>query len=1491
MTRSVDAEQEIRTLKALLRKSLGTIREINSSNSVGTKNEPLAIVGMACEFPGGVTTPDQYWELLSSGRECVRDEPVSEWLNEVYRGYFQRNPLAAGKARANYLDRDVMRFDPRSFNISPREARDMDPTQRLALKLTAQAFERAGHRPRGTGGRVGVYFGVIGGEYGALARNSADPGAYVATGSLNSVVAGRISHTFDFTGPAVAVDTACSSSLVALHLAAEGLRAGDCDVAVVGGVNLLLDPSIFTVLAGVSALSADGRCRPFAAAGEGYGRGEGGGVVILKRQGDAVRDRDEILALVRATAVNHDGTCSGLTVPNGRAQRDLMETALLRSGLRPGDIDYLEAHGTGTPLGDPIEMAAVSAVYCGDRADDRPLPVGSVKAQIGHLEAASGIASLIKLVLALQNRRIPAQLVAGEPNHNIDFDRLKLRPATGTEHLREHAVGALSSYGFSGTNGHAIVSAAEVPEYHASAGRQLRTAPIVLSGRSAAALTEQAQELAGHLRNCDVAAVDVGYTLAVGRDHGPFRMQLLADTREEIIRALEARLAMPRLGTLSRLRETGPAKSAFILGADVASIRRWYGEFAPFRGGFDAVAEAWAGIGGDPLHRWLDTTEVPARPGAAAALQLALLCGAVRLWQQFGIRPEIWAAEGIACYAVAIETRVLGIREALAEATRLVEGSSSDSDGSSIRTRSILDDAVICPRDGELLSSRAVAEPGYWAQAATASADFTKAAGIFTDFGVHVALLLGMNAESAAHRAISTRVNTVVCENDTDPVRSLTGTLSRLYELGFDIDWEPLFDGVEARRISLPTSVFDESTYAFDATPSTRNSAVTERKSLEAIRLLSPTGGAEVEFAVDPFELELADTHHVVHIGFFVEMLMSGLAVLDADRRYAIADMHFTTALVARQEPMTVRLVLEGIDGPEPDFSFYSLTDPAANRWERHVHGTVVPGIPSTQPERRNRSIAQRYQGGDEFYAEMLQRGLDLGPSVRGVGDVHRDGTDVWATVAPAHDAAPERAVARVSPALLDSCAQLFHAAMPQDARSSAFMVERLQNLVIHPGGPAGIAELRVENLSIAPGATVAQASMRMLDAEGRPVVECATCTVRLIDGGIKSVLAASGPVDDAMQVTEAERAAAAVGDRGSVEATVRRLLAHLTDTPATEIGPADSTTALGVDSLQATALYRALAPLDGQAKLTLADIVAGISVADLSALLGSRSGAQQAPAAAAAPAGVTETVVTRRSFLKPARDAARVRLLCIPYGGGTTLLFQQWQTLLGDDIDVCPVALPGRGERLAEPLVPNVYDIVDALEPEAAAVCDKPLVIYGHSAGALVGYLLAARLRRRGITAVSHVVVGAFSGPDGDPNPFHRSCLNALAEAGFPDIPDRDQIRAMDADALHELARLMMFPAARGVDVAFLRLALPILAADIRLVGSFAFADAEVLDVPITAIHGVKDDRVAEAEVRQWEHRTTGPFTFRAVPGDHFFLHPDQDQRKVLDIIREVLK
>ncbi|RKG91717.1 SDR family NAD(P)-dependent oxidoreductase, partial [Corallococcus sp. CA053C] len=423
--------------------------------------EPIALIGMACRFPGGCDSPEALWRFLLDGGDAIVDVPKERWDPEAF---FHPDPDAAGSMyvrQAGFLREAPSLFDARLFGISPREATDMDPQQRLLLEVSWEALERAGLAPDSLAGSpVGVFVGMGSAEYGLLPRAARQFNAYTATGLATNIASGRIAHRLGLQGPALTVDTACSSSLMAVHLACDSLLRGESDVALAGGVNLMVSPYTFVSLCRLHALAPDGRCKTFDASADGYGRAEGGGLVVLKRLCDARRDGDNVLAVLLGSAANHDGASSGLTVPNGLAQQALLRKALAAAGLEPERISYVESHGTGTSLGDPIEMQALGTVYGQRPASVGAFTVGAVKANLGHLEAAAGIAGLIKTVLCLQHRAIPKQLHLRQLNPHIRLERMRAQlPWDTLAWDGDGRTAGVSAFGFSGTNVHVIVGA------------------------------------------------------------------------------------------------------------------------------------------------------------------------------------------------------------------------------------------------------------------------------------------------------------------------------------------------------------------------------------------------------------------------------------------------------------------------------------------------------------------------------------------------------------------------------------------------------------------------------------------------------------------------------------------------------------------------------------------------------------------------------------------------------------------------------------------------------------------------------------------------------------------------------------------------------------------------------------------------------------------------------------------------------------------------
>lgn len=612
--------------------------------------EPIAVVGIGCRLPGDVGTPNAFWDLLLEGRDGIIDVPADRWNLSAYH---DRVPGHRGKivTRRGGFVGDLDRFDAAAFGISPREAEMMDPQQRLLLEVAWESLEDAGLIARELAGTpTGVFVGISNIDYSIIqSRDARNANAHSGTGIALSIAANRISYVFDFRGPSIAIDTACSSSLVAIHLACRSLWSGESRVAIAGGVNRIIDPSVSVGFSLATMLAPDGRCKAFDARADGFVRAEGAGLLVLKPLSAARLDRDRVYAVIRATGVNQDGHTVGIALPSGEAQKALIAEVYGRAGIEPHEVGYVEAHGTGTAAGDPIEADAIGTILGRGRTGGDRCLIGSVKTNVGHLEPASGVTGAIKVALALQHGIIPGQRNFESPNPNIDFEALKLEVVTAATPFRTPGTkrAGINSFGFGGTNAHALFEEAPRGEERTEAPPE-RTQPVLfpLSAKSAGALVGLATALSARLATSEPPSFDdLLYTAALRRDHLPFRAGLVARSCAELSTELDAFLASGGAG----LKRAASKRSRIVFVCSGMGPQ-WWGmgrellQSSPvFREAIERCDAHFEKLSGWSLVAAMLADESDSKMNRTEVSQptnFALQVGLAALWASWGIEPD-----------------------------------------------------------------------------------------------------------------------------------------------------------------------------------------------------------------------------------------------------------------------------------------------------------------------------------------------------------------------------------------------------------------------------------------------------------------------------------------------------------------------------------------------------------------------------------------------------------------------------------------------------------------------------------------------------------------------------------------------------------------------------------------------------------------------------------------------------------------------------------
>lgn len=1051
--------------------------------------EPIAIIGIGCRFPGA-KNPEAFWQLLCDGVDAITEIPANRWdLRELY----DPDPDKPGKmnSRCGGFLQQVDQFDPHFFGISPREAAAMDPQQRLLLEVAWEALEDAGQvRSHLSGTRTGVFVGISNNnDYSQMRPDfSSQLGNYDLTGNALNIAAGRLSYLFNFRGPSMAIDTACSSSLVAVHLAIQSLLNKESTLALAGGVNLILSPTGHIGLTKLKALSPDDRCKTFDAEANGYVRSEGAGFVVLKPLSKALADSDPIYALIRGSAVNHDGRAKGLTVPYGPAQEALIRQALDNAGVAPAQISYIEAHGTGTPLGDPIEAIALGSVLATDRPTGSYCAVGAVKSNIGHLEAASGIASLIKVALSLKHQQIPPSLHFQKPNPYIPFDTLPLRVQQTLEPWPQGsspALAGVSSFGFAGTNAHVVLEGA--PQGVLEHEESLSSAYLLpLSAHSPEALQSLAQAYQNFLIDKDPDAAllrDICYTASVRRSHHDHRLALSVHSIAEVRERLQDFLpgAETKLSSGHKHRNRRP-KLVFVFSGQGPQWWAMGRELLEQEPVFRAVLEqcdallgshtSWSlleELTADESQSRLDETEI-AQP-ALFAVQVAL----AHLWRSWGIEPNAVVGHSLGEVAAAHIAGALS----LADAVQLI-----------CHRGRLMQRAI----EGELVQ----AVQGIQPQPGTIPifSTVTGQLALGTDFD---AAYWGRNLKQpvlfeAAIEALVKSGQTVFVEISPHPVSgyisqylsdlgkegfvlpslrrgqaeraTILGSLGTLYTLGYQVDWNKLYPP-GCRVVRLPSYPWQRERYWFEHKPKrmqafSRNGD-TPPHPLLGQRLRSALKETLFESQLSTDLLPFLVGHQVYGMvvlpgAAYLEIALAAAAAALGSGPYVLREVSIQEALVLPEDAgRTVQLILTPEGGGAASFQILSLAvdeGDGTSSWTLHATGKVHAGqtdqvqTPVSLEDLQVRCQEELSAGA--YYEQLRVRGLEYGPSFQGIEQLWRRDGEALGRIRLPEALVSEAEAYQLHPVIMDSGLQLLFATLSSDGEGDTYLPVGLDSLRVY---------------------------------------------------------------------------------------------------------------------------------------------------------------------------------------------------------------------------------------------------------------------------------------------------------------------------------------------------------------------------------------------------------------------------------------------------------
>jgi len=1336
--------------KNQLAKALKAIRQLKqevakSTTSRSKSPEPIAVIGMACRFPHNVNTPDEYWELLRDGVDAIQKMTDERWDISKF-GTNQKG--VKGKAyisKAGWLKNPKL-FDAGYFNISPEEAKYIDPSQRILLETSFEALENAGLNLNEIyGSQTGVFIGNAGIDYSQKHLTPYTPemiGDYSVTGAGMYSHAGRISYSAGLHGASMVVSTACSSSLVATHLACQSLNSGESELAIAGGSNLILTPEVHIALSSMDALASDGKSKAFDASADGYGRGEGVAVLILKRLSDAQRDNDFIHAIIRGTAVNQDGKSNGFTAPNGKAQELLLQKALEDAQLSPEQVSFIETHGTGTKLGDPIELEAIKSVFEKNRSTENPLYVGTVKTNIGHTEGTAGIAGAMKVILSMQHRKIPQNNHFNTPNPYFDWDAMPLKvPTKLTDWKGDTLRAGVSSFGISGTNAHLILEQAPIPKKTAhQTDNQIYILPI--SAKNPQALKEYAQKYVSFFQDSEANLLDICTNASLKRTHFSERLAAVGTSKEELLTQLKFYTEdLPEIPTLNP-KENRP-KTAFIFsgqGAQWLGMGRELYETEPiFKETIDQWQNAFSKYTNWDLVEELYRSATESRFEEIDVIQptlVAIYVGISRVWESKGVKADGVVGHSMGEVGAAYLSGALSLEDAA---------------------------KVICVRSQVL---KKIAGKGTMA---------------VIGLPIPKVQRLISNKEHLISIAVSNSPNSTVISGDSKTIDEILQYLNKQDIFCKKIQVNVASHSPQTDEISKELRVLLQ---GIQPQKSRIPFYSTVQKGMVLGKYL------DADYWMDNLRRPVLFSDTIAKMleddfNFFVEV--SPHPVLKVEVEEIIKDQKIPAVVVSslKRETSETLAFYRNLG------QLYSIGFPLnwKNLYPKEYNFVHLPTYPWQHQEYWLQNAFDKSSSKSEITHFSIDEPLEKEKSTQ-----------------------------------KDILTQL---------RETADIEEEIK-LIQH------FVRRKIGNVTgYAPSQIEPRASFKQLGVDSMMIVK--------LRGLIKEELHLEFSATDFWKFST------------TIEFSE---FLQLSTSTKIEFPPNQSALEKSKPPLMQSAFMKSTKEITRRfRKMNKKILVSKIPIPPQSF----RGSVQKSVPDYSPTTKISKQEASLWFVRHKPNPKARMKLFCFHYAAGSDTIFFPWKDKILDNVELIPVLLPGRGSRIEEPCLTNIEDFLTKFIPLLKTELDRPFVLFGHSMGGIIAFLVARALQSQGLLLPKQLIVS------GSNHPKHRP------KKTWYNLPEK------------ELTEIFTEMDKTAFDSKFFQKMITALRSDLQIMETFPYESARRFHFPITAFYSDEDKIVEAHTINSWADETHGLFEKVQFSGSHYFIN--EHPTKLIEVINQKLK